>query len=161
VRLQPVDARYRLGLARIERLAFATLFGDEAARARTLERYRAAQALARHDAALAIEEGAFLLRAADPAGARRAAERALAIEPNSVPARLLLAQAIAANGTADAASRAERILEEARGIAARWTDRSRESDYARFHLGLDPEGERAVAAAVRAADGEADRGAAP
>jgi O-antigen ligase len=161
VRLQPVDARYRLGLARIERLAFATLFGDEAARARTLERYRAAQALARHDAALAIEEGAFLLRAADPAGARRAAERALAIEPNSVPARLLLAQAIAANGTADAASRAEHILEEARGIAAQWTDRSRESDYARFHLGLDPEGERAVAAAVRAAGGEADRGAGP
>ena len=161
VRLQPADARYRLGLARIEGTAFTTLFGDEAARARTVEHYRTAQTLARHDAAIAIEEGSFLLRAADPAGARRAAERALAIEPRSIPARLVLAQAIVASGSAGAAEHASRILEDARRIAVEWTDLPKETVYARFHLRLDPEGEGAVRAAVRAATDGADREGVP
>jgi hypothetical protein len=136
-RLQPADARYALGLARLEGLAFGTLFGDVASRERAARRYRDAQELARHDPGIALEEGEFLLRAADPLGARRAAERALAIEPNSVPARLLLAEAILSAGAPGARERAAAIVDEADAIAQQWRDYPRVSDYARFHLALD------------------------
>ena len=137
VRLQPADARYRLGLARVEGLAFGTIFGDLSSRERAAEHYRQAQRLARHDPGIALEEGEFLLRAADPLGARRAAERALAIEPNGLPARLLLAEALLASGTPPAPSRAAALVEEAEAIAERWSDHPRVSPYSRFHLDLD------------------------
>lgn len=136
VRLQGADARYRVGLARIEGRGFNELFRDEASRARTVAHYRAAQELARHDAGIAIEEGAFLLRAADPLGARRAAERALAIEPNSVPAKLLLAQSVVADGAPEYGAR---LLDDAEATAERWAPHPKETAYARFHLELDPD----------------------
>jgi hypothetical protein len=160
VRLQPADARYRVGLARIEGLAFGTLFGDVASRQRVAARYRQAQRLARHDAGIALEEGEFLLRAADPAGARRAAERALAIEPNGVPARLLLAEALLSSETADGPARAAALVAEAEAIARRWSELSRTSAYSRFHLGLDATRADRIRERIRgsAGDGEAPGG---
>ena len=145
VRLQPADARYRLRHARIEGRWFKDVFGDEASRDRTVAHYHAAQELARHDAGIAIEEGAFRLSAADPLGARRAAERALAIEPNSVPAKLLLAEAVLAGGAPDAPEHAARLLDEAVATAELWAEHPKETDYARFHLDLDAD----LAAAAR------------
>jgi tetratricopeptide (TPR) repeat protein len=138
VRLSPADARYRAGLAWIEGLATRTLFRDRASRERTALRYREAEERSRYDPLVPIELAKFLLDTGDPAGARRAAERALAIEPNAVPARLLLADAIlrAAPGP-QASVHAARLLEEARGLAKRWQGHRGEGRYAEELLGLD------------------------
>ncbi len=151
IRLNPTDAHYRLGLARIERLACLTLFGDEASRARAARAYGEAQDRARHDPFVALEEGRFLLAAGDPSGARRAAERVLAIEPEAVPGRLLLADAVLSAGGESSSARARRISEEAARVAERWAQVPRQTLYARRILDLDAVWQSSLRARIEAA----------
>ncbi len=137
VRLQPQDATYRRGLARIEARACVRLFRDVATRRRASEGFSQAEARARHDPFLPIEHGEFLLATGDPAGARGAAERALAIEPEAIPARLLLAAAILEVDGADGVPRARTVLAEARSVAARLAAVKRETPYAESLLRFD------------------------
>lgn len=129
VRLQPADARYRRGIARVEALACVTLFRDEGTRERAARQFDAASDLARHDPFLPIEKGRFLLEAGDPEGARRAAEQALRIEPEAVPAKVLLAEAVLAAGGPGAARAAEARFREAERTARRWADYPKGSAY--------------------------------
>ena len=142
VRLQPADATYAWGLARVEARACLELFRDTAARDRALARFERAQTLAPSDVRISIDAGQFLLSAGDPAGARRLAERALGVEPNAVPARLLLAESLLASGSGDSLPRARVLLEGSRALAARWEDEARRGIYAAEMLRLD---RRAVA----------------
>jgi tetratricopeptide (TPR) repeat protein len=158
VRLQPADASYRCAVARVEALACRTLFKDGGSRERARRWYEQAQSLARYDPLLPLEEGIFLLRASDPEGARRAAERALRIEPQAIPARLLLAEAILAADGSRSAEKASSVLDEAVEIAARWRDLPKETYYARQLLVLDAAHVRAIRDAI-ARQGEAARGA--
>jgi hypothetical protein len=100
------------------------------------ERFARAEELSRYDVTIPIELAGFLLDTGDPAGARLAAERALAIEPEAVLPRLLLADALIETRTEDGLERAALLLEEAQGKARRWADWAREP-YARLLLGLD------------------------
>ncbi len=143
-RLQPADARYRTGIARVESVACRALFRDEATRARAAARYDEAIERSRHDPFAPIEKGGFLLDTGDPAGARRAAEQALRIEPEAVPARLLLAEAILAEGTPGAAERAASLIAEAEEGARRWAAWPRESPYEAHLLSLDAARVRAI-----------------
>ena len=156
VRLQPADARYRLGVARIEALACLTLFGDVGTRERASQAYTQAQELARHDPFVALEQGRFLLATGDPAGARRAAERALAIEPEAVPGRLLLAESIAVEPVPGAHARALAVLRDADATARRWSGTAQETPYARALLSMDDAWRRSIRARVT----EVDSGAA-
>ncbi len=137
VRMQPADAAYRVRRGRLEALACFTLFRDEATRARADALYGEAEALSPKDALIPLEKGWFLLEAADPAGARRAAERALRLEPESVTPRLLLAKTLLALGGPGAVEAAERALSEAVAKARRWAPEPRLSPYARRLLDLD------------------------
>jgi O-antigen ligase len=135
--LDPADARYRVGVARVEALACTTLFRDEATRARASARYDEAAERTLHDPFPWLERGGFLLDAGDPGGARRAAEQALRIEPEAVPARVLLAEAALAEDRPAARRRAAVLLSEAEGIAQREASRRKESAYERQLLSLD------------------------
>jgi len=152
IRLEPTHKRYWLGLARIERLACLGLYGDEASRDRAQRAYEQAQQRARHDPFVALEEGRFLLLAGDPTGARRAAERALSIEPQALPARLLLADALLIGGGKLAAPRARKLLEEAQTVARRWADAPRQTPYARQALDLDPAWRSSIEARLAAVE---------
>lgn len=134
IALSPADARYRLGAARVEALACLRLFRDEATRRRAAARYLEAEALSRHDAVVPLEAGEFLLAAGDEPGARRAAERALALEPESVRPRLLLAAIVEASRVENSAARAARLRNDAKERADRWAARAGESPYARALL---------------------------
>jgi O-antigen ligase len=136
IRLQPADARYRAGAARIEARAARTLFaGDAASRRRAALRFLEAEALARYNPFLPLERGALLLDTGDAAGAARAARRALAIEPESAAARLVLAEATLASGSAP---RAAELLDEARSVAERWKDAHLENPESAKLLELEP-----------------------
>ncbi len=137
VRLEPADVRYRIGVARVEALACTKLFRDEATRARASARYDEASLRSRHDPFPLLEKGGFLLDAGDPAGARRSAEQALRIEPEAVPARLLLAESVLAEGAPGARERAARLLSEAEAVARRWAARPKGSPYEQNLLTLD------------------------
>lgn len=138
LRLQPADARFQLGLARIEAQACRTLFGDQGTRERARAAFERAQDLSRFDPLIALELGQFLIDTGDPAGARRAAERALALEPEAALPRLLLADALLAVGEPQAAEQAARLLTEAQDKATRWAGAQQESPYASQLLRLDP-----------------------
>ncbi len=138
IRLQPADARYRAGLAQVEARACRTLFPDLDSRERTARRFLEAEALAPHNPRWPLERAKFLLAMEDPAGARRAAERVLAIEPNAVEARLVLADALLEAGAPGAVSRAGRLVAEARELSIRFADVRAEGEYAAAMLGLDP-----------------------
>ena len=144
VRLEAADARYRIAIARVEALACTRLFRDEAARARAAVRYDEAVERSCHDPYPLLEKGGFLLDASDPAGARRAAEQALRIEPEAVPARLLLAESLLAEGGAGARESAARLLAEAEARARRWAAWPKESSYEQNLLTLDPARARAI-----------------
>jgi tetratricopeptide (TPR) repeat protein len=148
VRLQPEDSSYRIGIARVEALGCTALFRDEATRERAAARYDEAAESSRHDPFPLIEKGEFLLRAGDPAGARRAAEQALRIEPEAALPRLLLAESILAEGAPGSRERAERILEEAEAKARRWAAWPKESPYEAHLLTLDPARVRSVRQAL-------------
>jgi predicted Zn-dependent protease len=140
-----------VGLARLEALACGTLFRDQATRARARSHYEAASSLSRHDALIPLEEAIFLRDTGDPPGARRAAERTLALEPEAVAPRVVLAEvALAEPG---GAGRARRLLDEAEDLAARYRSWARSSRYAASLLGLD----ETRAADLRRRIGEAGR----
>ncbi len=139
VRLQPADARYHRGLARVEALAARTLFRDTASVERSLTHYRRAEARSGFDPFLLVEQAAFLLDVGEPASARSAAERAVLLEPESVVARLLLADAVLATDGARGTQLAERLLDDARRSAERWKAWQSQGRYAQGMLRLDIE----------------------
>ena len=138
VRLQPADAAYRKGLARIEALGCRTLFRDEACRERTRTLYREAGSLSRYDPSIPLELAMFLSDLGDPAGARRAAERALALEPEAALPRLVLARTFLEDGSTAGARRAGELVVEATEKAREWERWSGDAYGGRL-LGLDPE----------------------
>jgi O-antigen ligase len=137
VRLQPADSDYRWGLARIEARGCLELFRDAATRERAKGHFEAAQRLYPTDPRISLDAGEFLLSAGDPAAARRLAERALRIEPNAVPARLLLAESLLELGARDAPSRAAGLLREAREIEAAHTATAAQGRYQQELLAAD------------------------
>jgi hypothetical protein len=136
--LSPEDAQYRWSLARLERNALTKLFRDEATRDRVIAHYRAAERLAPRDARIGTEAAQLLLATGDPAGARRWAERALAIEPAAVAPRLVLAESLL--DVDDGARRAAlELVREAESIAERYSGAPFAEDYSRSLLTLDPQ----------------------
>jgi O-antigen ligase len=138
VRLSPADPETHRELARVEAEACRRLFRDVASRERAADRFRQAEELARHSPFIPFELAVFLLDAGDPAGARRAAERALEIEPESVAPRLVLARALLELGGPRAAERAERLVAESREKFERWAAWQSAGPYARELLRPDP-----------------------
>lgn len=138
LRLHPAGARYHRGMARIEALACRTLFHDVDTRSRARLHYERAHELERYDPFILLELGAFLLDTGDPAGAMRAAERALELEPEAVTPRLLLADALLEASGPQGVARASSLLQEARDKAAHWASARRESAYASELLRLEP-----------------------
>jgi len=139
VRYSAEDSRTHLALARVEALAARTLFRDRGTRDRAVDSFLRAEALARFDPFIPLERAGLLLDTGEPGGARRAAERALALEPNSVLPRLMLAGALVAQGGQTERNRVETLLREARAAAESGTDWVDRSDYAREMLTLDTE----------------------
>lgn len=136
-RLHPSDARVLRGVARIEARACRTLFRDGSCRERVSDMYRRAEQLSRHDPTLPVELGGFLIGRGDAAGARRAAERALAIEPEAVLPRLLLAAAFIQDGSEEDLRRAAAQLADARERAEAWSHWN-DGSYGRALLVPDP-----------------------
>ena len=141
-------AESRRRLARVENMACRLLFGDEPTRERARAQYEAAGRLDPYDPFLQIELAAFLSDTADPAGARRAAERALRLEPEAAAPRLLLAGVSLQVPDPDGAERAEAWLEEALDRSQRWSGqvdgdygakllRVEESAVARLRAGIE------------------------
>jgi predicted Zn-dependent protease len=137
VRLHPNSARLRVGLARLEAHGCQALFRDVACRRRVAAHYTEAERLARYDPLLPVGLAAFLLDTGDAAGARRAAERALMIEPESVLPRLLLADALIAGGSVEGRRRARELLTDSRERAAEWSSWS-DGSYGRQLLVPEP-----------------------
>jgi hypothetical protein len=121
LRLQPADARYRRGLAHVDGRACIALFRSEACRERVRDEWLRAEELSRYDPAIPLELAVFLLDLGDPTGARRAAERALALEPESVLPRLVLADAMMEADPVTGVSRAAELLREAQAKAEQWS----------------------------------------
>lgn len=122
LRLQPVDARYRRALARIEARACIELFRTEACRERVQLAYAQAGRLSRYDPTIPLEAAIFLLELGDPLGARRSAERALVLEPEAVLPRLALAEALIDSEGALAVGEANELMREAQEKAAQWSE---------------------------------------
>ncbi len=113
IRLQPADATFRRAAAWVEGMACRSLTRDLATRERAAARYREAALLTRNDATIPLEEARFLLSTGDPEGARRAAERALRIEPRAAAPRVVLAEALLATEGNRASKQALALLSEA------------------------------------------------
>jgi len=86
---------------------------------------------------MVIETGTFALAVGDAGRARRAAERALAIEPLAVPAHVLLAEALLRLDAASA-PRAGELLARAREIEGLHRATAAASRYAAELLTVDP-----------------------
>jgi O-antigen ligase len=117
-RLHPGSARYRRGVASVESRSCRTLFPDVACRERTAALFEQAESLARFDPFLPIARAAFLIDMRDPASARRAAERAMTLEPEAVLPQLLMVDVLASSGRAADRERAAELLRQARERAA-------------------------------------------
>jgi tetratricopeptide (TPR) repeat protein len=117
LRLQPADAFYARAAARVEASACLSILPLVATRDRASGLYDDAQRLARTDATIPLEASRFLLRAGDPAGARRAARKALAIEPHASAPRLWLAEAVLREDGSSGSAEARRLLDEALRLA--------------------------------------------
>jgi len=137
MRLDPTDAVYTRAAARVEASACLSILPFQATRKRAAKLYDDAGRLARTDATIPLEEAKFLLQAGDPEGARRAARRALEIEPRAAAPRLWLARAILLEGGAGGASEAQRLLDEAQTLAPREGDVP-SSSYDAALRGVDP-----------------------
>lgn len=148
VQLSPRDGELLRRLARIEVGAVGVLPFDRAGRERIASLYRDSEALQRTNPGVPIELAAFLLDAGDPAGARRAAERALNIEPQAVAPRLLLARALLEAGDPE---RARKLMDEMESLMSRNSAEAQTSDYARDLLTVDPALVRQVRAGIEAA----------
>jgi hypothetical protein len=138
LRLQPADARYRRSLARLEARACIELFRTEACRERVRAEFEHAAQLSRYDPAIPIDLAVFLLDLGDPLEARRAAERALALEPESVLPRLILADALIESDPVNGLRRAADLLREAEAKAEQWADAAGEPQVRQL-LDLDRE----------------------
>jgi tetratricopeptide (TPR) repeat protein len=122
VRLNPTDAMNHRALARIEAVACETLFGDIGTRRRASAAYGLAEDLDPYNPFIPLERAGFLLDTGDPRGAIDAARRALALEPESIPPRLVLAGAILALEGDAGRGRAQDLLDEAHRQAERWSN---------------------------------------
>jgi O-antigen ligase len=138
VRLSPLDPETHRHLARVEAAACLLLFRDVKTRERAAARFRHAERLARRTPFIPLELAVFLLENGDPTGARRAAERALELEPESVAPRIVLAEALLEQGGPDAPERAARLVAEAEAKFERWADWLTAGDYARELLRPNP-----------------------
>lgn len=138
IRLHPDDATFRRALARLEARACLELFRDERTRERAVGAYADAESRARHDPFIPIEAAGFQLETGDLDGARRSAERALRIEPNAIPPRILLAGVALGGRDPGGPARARELLDEARAMERAFTAAARESVYARALLVVDP-----------------------
>jgi tetratricopeptide (TPR) repeat protein len=118
-RLQPADAYYARAAARVEATASLSILPFEATRDRAARLYDDAMRLARTDATIPLEAAKYLLQAGDAAKARRAASRALEVEPRASVPRLWLAQAILSEEGREGAAEAQRLLDEALTLAPR------------------------------------------
>jgi O-antigen ligase len=151
VRKAPRSAAYHVGRARLEALACGRLFRDQATRARARALYEGAASLSRHDALIPLEESLFLLGAADLPAARRAAERALALEPEAVAPRIVLAEVALGSGLHSGPEAARRLLDAAQERAERHRPFASTSRYARELLGWDEAAAREIRRRIEAA----------
>ena len=131
VRLSPGDSDGYWTLARVEARACRTLFRDVASRERARRRFESAEALSRYNPMIPLVLARFLLDTGDAPNARRAAERALTLEPEAVLPRLLLAEALLDGGGRDALDRARTLFREAEQLAREWKGLLAESLYAK------------------------------
>jgi len=143
VRLSPRDGELLRRFARLEVVALGVDPLHRAARDRIASLFRRSAALQRTNPFVPMELAAFLLDTGAPGAARRAAEKALEIEPEAASPRLLLARALLETGDPD---RAENLLDEAAELERRYADEAKTADYASNLLTLDP----ALVAQVRA-----------
>ena len=148
VRLHPGDAELRRRLARIEARGCRELFRDRASRERALRHYLAAENLAPYLAMIPLEAGDFLYTVSDPGGAAAAADRVLALEPGSIPPRLLKALALLARDGVAAVPEARSLMEEAGAIGEAAAGVLRENEYARVMLDVDSGRKAAVLTAL-------------
>jgi predicted Zn-dependent protease len=96
------------------------VFRTRGCRERIRDDYLEAERLSRFDPTIPLELAMLLLDLGDPVGARRAAERALALEPEAVLSRIVLAEALIEAGSAAAAGRSAELLFEAERKAEQW-----------------------------------------
>lgn len=158
VRDDPAAAETWRGLARVEGRVCREWQPSERCRERTRELYRRAEDRARFDPFLPIELAKFLLDSGDPVGARRPAERALALEPEAALPRLLLADAALHSGGEGSIASARRLIAEAREKSERWSEWSG-SPYGRSLLTVEPRVTRRLESALAAAEAAGGRGA--
>jgi len=137
MRLQPADAFYVRAAARVEATACLSVLPFQVTRERAAKLYDEAGQLARTDATIPLEAAKFLLQAGDPAGARRAALRALEVEPRAATPRLWLAQAILREDGPAGADKARAVLDEALLLAPR-AGEVPSSSYDAALRGVDP-----------------------
>lgn len=135
VSLSPRDGELLRRLARLEVESLAVDPLHRAKRDRIVSLFERSGTLQRSNPFVPMELAAFHLDTGSPAAARRAAERALEIEPESASPRLLLSRAHLDAGDVD---RAEEWLASARAAARSHADEARVSPYARDLLTLDP-----------------------
>jgi tetratricopeptide (TPR) repeat protein len=149
--LAPNDGTLKRSRARIESAYWRELFPDAENRQRIAELYQGAESLQPTNPFVPMELSAFLLDSGDAAGARRAVERAIQIEPQAARPRLLLARSFLLLGDRD---RALETIEEARRLAAAAQAEAQLSDYARDLLSLDAGFVQQLEAALAAPQGE-------
>ncbi|MCP3980408.1 MAG: O-antigen ligase family protein [bacterium] len=137
VSLSPRDPANHRALARVEAQACRTLFLDVASRERAFEAYERARRLAPTDPTIDLELAAFLIDTGDAVRARRAAERALATEPEAALPRLVLADALIESLGELAHDRSRSLLDDAERKAHEWSEWSHENSYAGRMLTLD------------------------
>ena len=118
-RLQPNDAFYAKEAARVEATSCLAGLRFVATCARAVAEYDAAFRLARTDATIPLEEARFLLQTGDGAEARRAAARALDVEPRAASPRLCLAEAVLVEDGSRGVAQARSLLDEAAALSLR------------------------------------------
>jgi O-antigen ligase len=131
----PTDGELLRRHARIEAAGVLGLYPDRANRERVAGLFVRSEELQRFNPFVPMERAAFLLDTGDPVAARRAAERAIEIEPAAAVPRLLLARAFLDVGQTE---RAAASLDEAEALAAEHAAEAGAGDYARDLLTLSP-----------------------
>jgi len=112
------------------------MFRDVECRDRVLVRFAAAAQLRRTDIGILLDAAEFALATGAMARSAELAESALVIEPNAVPARLILAEALMGDQPPDAL-RATALINEGARIAAEHQHERKKSSYAAVMLDFD------------------------